>query len=148
MKPIFKQAMIADYDLLLELIQQFYQFEGISFNEKITNVLALILNNQEFGRVWLIQLEEQICGYLVLTFAFSLEYWGKNAYVDEVFILPEYRGKGLGTQALNFVEDIAHSLEIQTLHLEVSRNNIKAQELYRKLGYQDHSRYLMTKWLE
>lgn len=77
-----------------------------------------------------------------------MEYWGKNAYVDELFILPEYRGQGLGTQALKFVEEVAYSLDIETLHLEVSRNNIKAQELYRKFGYQDHSRYLMTKWLD
>jgi ribosomal protein S18 acetylase RimI-like enzyme len=34
------------------------------------------------------------------------------------------------------------------MHLEVSPDNQAALELYRRAGYADHGRYLMTKWLD
>jgi ribosomal protein S18 acetylase RimI-like enzyme len=38
-------------------------------------------------------------------------------------------------------------LGVHTLHLEVERKNVRAHHLYRKMGFEDHDRYLMTKWL-
>jgi len=38
-------------------------------------------------------------------------------------------------------------LGVKALHLEVERTNTAAQAFYRKIGFKDHSRYLMTKWL-
>lgn len=51
MKPTFKLAMIADLDLLLKLMQQFYEFEKIPFNTKIANAMSEILQNEQYGRV-------------------------------------------------------------------------------------------------
>ena len=36
---------------------------------------------------------------------------------------------------------------VNAIHLEVDRGNDPACELYRRAGYQDHDRFLMTKWL-
>jgi ribosomal protein S18 acetylase RimI-like enzyme len=37
---------------------------------------------------------------------------------------------------------------VNAIHLEVDRGNHPALELYRRIGYQDHDRFLMTKWLK
>jgi ribosomal protein S18 acetylase RimI-like enzyme len=37
---------------------------------------------------------------------------------------------------------------VTALHLEVERKNKAAQEFYRRIGFQDHDRYLMTRWIE
>jgi ribosomal protein S18 acetylase RimI-like enzyme len=34
------------------------------------------------------------------------------------------------------------------LHLEVERANTAAQGVYRRAGFKDHDRYLLTKWLD
>jgi ribosomal protein S18 acetylase RimI-like enzyme len=49
---------------------------------------------------------------------------------------------------MEFVETVARELGVNAMHLEVSRDNEAALELYRRIGYVDHGRYLMTKWLE
>jgi ribosomal protein S18 acetylase RimI-like enzyme len=36
---------------------------------------------------------------------------------------------------------------VSAVHLEVDRGNDPAFELYRRVGYEDHDRFLMTKWL-
>jgi ribosomal protein S18 acetylase RimI-like enzyme len=49
---------------------------------------------------------------------------------------------------MKFVEQVARQCGGNALHLEVSRDNNAAVELYRRAGYLDHGRYLMTKWLD
>jgi ribosomal protein S18 acetylase RimI-like enzyme len=49
---------------------------------------------------------------------------------------------------VEFVETKAREMGVNAMHLEVSRDNTTALELYRRIGYIDHDRYLMTKWLE
>jgi len=38
--------------------------------------------------------------------------------------------------------------EPYAIHLEVDLGNEPALELYRRTGYQDHHRFLLTKWLK
>ena len=44
-------------------------------------------------------------------------------------------------------EEICSERNISGLHLEVERANARAQALYRRVGFLDHDRYLLTKWL-
>jgi len=100
------------------------------------------------GRIYSIKCDDEYVGYSVLTFGFSLEYFGRDALIDELYIRADYRGKGIGSRYLKFIENICKDENIFALHLEVSKINTKAQELYRRMGYKDHNRYLLTKWLQ
>jgi ribosomal protein S18 acetylase RimI-like enzyme len=53
----------------------------------------------------------------------------------------------VGKSAIKFVEEACRALGVQALHLEVGRDNPRAQALYRRVGFEDHDRYLMTKWI-
>jgi ribosomal protein S18 acetylase RimI-like enzyme len=48
---------------------------------------------------------------------------------------------------LRFLETACRALGISAVHLEVDHNTTSAQALYRKAGFVDHDRYLMTRWL-
>ena len=50
--------------------------------------------------------------------------------------------------AMGLSKQSRRELGVNAMHLEVSRGNETAFELYRRIGYVDHGRYLMTKWLE
>ena len=145
----FKIALISDVDLLLEFMREFYEFDNHAFDEQTArSALQKILCDDSFGRVWLIQLDENSIGYVVLTLGFSLMYRGRDAFIDEFYIRVEHRGRGIGRRALEFVEDACRSLGVQALHLEVARRNTNAQAVYRKFGFEDHDQYLMTKLVE
>lgn len=117
------------------------------FVEQVTaGVTAELLRDPELGRVWLISVGGQTIGYIVMCFDYSLEYRGRGAWIDEFFVRRSYRGRGIGTQVLEFFADEAKKLGVTVVHLEVNHGN-PAVELYRRLGFEDHHRYLMTKWI-
>ncbi|WP_339380679.1 MULTISPECIES: GNAT family N-acetyltransferase [Cyanophyceae] len=86
-------------------------------------------------------------GYIVLTFGYSLEFRGRDAFIDELYIRESYRGQGVGMSVIQFIESVCPSPEIQALYLEVERKKTAAQNLYQKVGSKDRDRYLMTKWI-
>ncbi len=78
-----------------------------------------LLETPVFGNIWLLKLAEEAVGYMVLTFGFSLEFGGRDALLDELFIAEHHRGSGLGKQALLFAFDHCKKAGIRALHLEV-----------------------------
>lgn len=148
MEITFKIVDHLDTEILVQLIREFHEFEHLPFDEgTIRFVLAKLLKKDYLGRVWLIQQGRDALGYIVLTFGYSLEFLGRDAFIDELYIRESHRGQGIGTRALQFVQQVCPSLGIQALHLEVDRKNTAAKRLYRKVGFEDHDRYLMTKWI-
>ena len=83
----------------------------------------------------------------MLTLGFSLEFLGRDAFVDELFVAPKHRGRGLGLAAIRFLEPVAAQLGVAALHLEVGPDNEKALGLYRRAGFEDRRHRLMTKLL-
>lgn len=142
----YRVAAISDLTLLLELVKEFHKSEQLAFDETVDrDVLANLLADASLGQVWLIQQEDEAIGYIILTLGYSLEYRGRDAFIDEFYIRPNYRGQGIGTQTLAFVEDACQVLGVKALHLEVDFENPDAQRLYHRVGYQPHNRFLMTK---
>jgi ribosomal protein S18 acetylase RimI-like enzyme len=88
-------------------------------------------------------------GYVAICIGFSLELGGNDAFIDELFVLPEYRGQGHARRALEFVTNSAAGWGVAAVHLEVDRENLAAQRLYAELGYAKRDRYyFMTASLE
>ena len=144
----FRPADPADAALLLEFMREFYEHEHLAFDgQAARTALRQILGDPSLGRVWLIRLDDGPAGYVVLTLGFSLEFHGRDAFVDEIYVRAPHRGRGVGRRTLEFVEDACRSLGVQALHLEVERANVNAQAVYRKAGFKDHDRYLLTKRL-
>lgn len=148
MKPVFTLAGASDVELLIELMQEFYVVEHLQFDEGAARAaLGQILNDRRFGVVHVIVVGEEAAGYLVVTFGFSLEFRGRDAFVDELYLREKFRGRGIGKASLELAEAICREEKISALHLEVDRVNTRALGLYRRAGFRDHDRYLLTKWL-
>lgn len=117
------------------------------FDEATTaKVVEQLLRDPALGRAWFIAAGGENVGYIVMAFDYSLEYRGRNAWVDEFFVRRSHRGLGIGTRALEFFAEQARELGVAAVHLEVNHGN-PAIDLYRRMGFEDHQRYLMTKWI-
>jgi diamine N-acetyltransferase len=146
MAEAFRVAGRADIGTLLQFMREYYEFDHLPFDEQVARTaLAKFVDDASLGRVWLICDDGEAVGYLVLTLGYSLEYGGRDAFIDEVYIRASHRGRGIGRSALAFAEDVGCSLGVRALHLEVERANTNAHGLYRKAGFVGHDRYLLTK---
>ena len=149
MEPFFRPATDADAELLLQMMREYYAYDGHVFEERQARIALLaFLREPSYGRAWLICENSTPVGYVVLTFGYSLEYLGRDAFIDELYLRESHRGRGWGRRSLDFIEEEARKFEIRSIHLEVVRDNLAAKEVYRKSGYQDHDHYLMSKWIE
>jgi GNAT superfamily N-acetyltransferase len=127
-------------------MREYYEFDHLHFNEQIArSALEKFIGNDVLGRLWVIHYEGEAVGYLILTLGFSFEFGGYDAFIDEVYIRESHRGRGIGKIALQAAEEECRALGVCALHLEVERENTNAHALYRKVGFVDHDRYLMTR---
>lgn len=144
----FKPIAPSDINHLLTLIQEYYDYDRHPFDPtRMQIVLNNLVDHPDWGRVWFICRDMQPVGYVVLTLSYSLEYAGRDAFVDEIYIRESDRGQGLGRATFEFLEEVGRSLDVKALHLEVKHRNVNARSAYRKLGFVEHERSLMTRWL-
>lgn len=145
-----RRAEPHDVESLLDLMRQMQQddpwsepFDDVAVRSSLTELLS----NPAYGVAYFARADEQAVGYVVICFDYSLEYRGKGAWVDELFVTPTHRGQGIASYLLDVAEKTTVEQGAKYLHLEVNHGN-PAIELYRRRGFVDHQRYLMTKLID
>ncbi len=102
-----------------------------------------LLGDPRLGRVWLIEQDQAVVGYVVVTFVFAMEHGGLAAWVDDLYVEPAARSAGLGTAALAAARRSCAGLGIRAIAVEVGRDNVVAQAVYRSAGLVHIDRELM-----
>jgi GNAT superfamily N-acetyltransferase len=141
-------ATMSDSPALVTLMRQLYKHEGIPFDvDGARSALDRMLRTSALGEAFVVREHDSVAGYFVLTFGYSLEFGGRTAVIDELFIEEQFRGRGFGRAALEFAADLCRKHGLKALHLLVERKNERAQSVYRNAGFVSHDRDVMTKWL-
>jgi ribosomal protein S18 acetylase RimI-like enzyme len=119
-----------------------YAAEGLTPAAGAFEALEMLLADDTLGACFVISEDRRAVGYLVIGYSFSLEFGGCDAFLDELYLVPEARSRGIGKQAVVFAIHFCRNHGIRALHLEVSRRNAAAQRLYRGLGFRErHADY-------
>ena len=130
-----RRALPGDIATLVALMAQFYAESHYGLDRELAEkAFAAILSDERLGYVWLIDDEAKVAGYIVLTLRFGMEYGGLMACVDDLFVVPHSRNKGLAKAALVQVRDFCKSIDVRAITVEVSHSNGSAQTVYRRLG--------------
>ena len=145
---MLRLAAPADVELVALLMGEFYAESGFALEpvrgrEAIRGLVA----DPDLGRLWLIEAGGATAGYVALTFGWSLEYLGRDAFIDDLYLRAAFRARGLGTRVMERVEAEARALGVHALHLEVGRDNRAGQSLYFRRGFRDNDRQLLSKRL-
>lgn len=97
--------------------------------------LAPLLEGSPHGCVWLIGPRNAPVGYIIVSFGWSVELGGLEGFVDEFFIRPGVRGRGVGTEVLNRLIPQLESNGLCALHMEVLADKPRLLRLYEKAGF-------------
>ena len=137
-----------DVERIMPLVREFYVYERLQLNEARYRELALqLVEDDALGRLLVIELDSVLVGYVVIGFGFSLEFGGRDALLDEFYLREAFRGHGVGTTVLRTIEELCRAKGILAIHLEADYVNGRVHEFYKRIGYRDHERHLMTKWI-
>ncbi len=78
---------------------------------------------------FMITFESENVGYL------SFEKREKDLFLSKIYVLKEFRGKGIGKKAMKFVTEVAESLNCEKVSLTVNKFNFNAIKAYEKAGF-------------
>ncbi len=138
----------SDIETLTHMMRDFYMIDAYPFDEKTAaHRIGQFLSQPDWGRICLIESDGAVAGYYALTYIYSFEFGGRMAFVDELYINPEFRGRGLGKFAIGDILEFAKASGLKMLYLEIEPENHNAAKLYKACGFEMSRRGLMRRSL-
>jgi GNAT superfamily N-acetyltransferase len=141
-----RRAGSGDIPLLVGFMSEFYAEAGYELDrERAAGAFAVMLADERLGYIWIIQEDRHDGGYIVLTLKYAMEYGGLVGCLDDLYVKPGWRNKGLSTAALVEVRRFCETSGIRAITVEVGHNNGPAQTVYRRVGFAEAAdRQLLT----
>ena len=135
MKNIIRCIEERDRQQILEMMRAFYASEAVFTNgsEAIFNAdIDNCINDNPYIEGYVFENGNSIQGYAMLAKSFSTEFGKACIWIEDIYIKAEYRGMGIGSRFLEYVEEkYPHS----SIRLEVELENERAVSVYKKCGY-------------
>nr|WP_319398763.1 GNAT family N-acetyltransferase [uncultured Carboxylicivirga sp.] len=132
MKYKIRDIQKSDYSILIEMINEFAVFQKMP--EAMVNTSELMEQESDFINGFIVENDAGVAtGYVTYFYAYYT--WkGKSMYMDDLYVRPEYRGKGLGQKLIQSVIQKAKEQNCKKVRWQVSGWNTNAIEFYKKLG--------------
>lgn len=131
-------------ETVLRMVESFHNEAELQTSpEHRQAALEPLLEGNPYGAVYVIGPARAPIGYVALNFSWSIEFGGLEAFVDEIYIRPAVRGRGMGGEVLGKLARMLKEADLSALSLEVDRDNERAHRLYRRARFEARDRYLM-----
>ncbi|MBA86036.1 GNAT family N-acetyltransferase [Thalassobius sp. S69A] len=135
-----------DLDRLLPLAGAFHAELALPTDDTTRRAgLVPLLEGSPHGVAYLIGPQKAPIGYVVICFGWSVEFGGMDGFVDEIYIRPGVRGRGIGSEVLTALPKALAGAGLKALHLEVRTEDRRTRAFYEKLHFKLRDGYaLMT----
>ena len=129
-------ARAEDLDRLSRLVGDCHAERGIDQTEEARRAgLAPLLDGSPHGAVYLIGPGRAPIGYVVLVFGWSVAQGGLTGTVDEIYIRPGVRARGIGSEVLTSLPKALAGAGLIALHAEPDPGDERAQRFFSRLKF-------------
>ena len=136
--------MIASFQLKMALETENLQLD----KDTVEKGVASVFNNSELGKYYIATVDDKVIASLLTTYEWSDWRNARVLWIQSVFVLPEYRRKGVFSLFYNHIKDIAvNDNKIGGIRLYVDKTNTIAQKTYQTVGM-DGEHYQLFEWLK
>ncbi len=105
-----------------------------------TNLIKFGFSSTPLFETLLAKHNNNTVGLCLYFFTFSSWLGSPGIYIQDLFVEEKYRKFGIGEQLLIKTAQLNEAKEITHIRLTVDENNKKAQDFYRKIGFQYQSK--------
>lgn len=126
---------LEDKKEILAMMEEFYSSNAVATNgsnEIFETDFENCINDYQYLEGFVFYQNEKILGYAMIAKSFSTEFAKRCIYLEDLFIKKEFRGQGIITEFLRYLENIYVN---SIFKLEVDKCNIDAIEVYKKRGF-------------
>jgi ribosomal protein S18 acetylase RimI-like enzyme len=150
-----RRANKHDGPLLLTLIEEFCRVDQHVFDaRRVSTALGPLLENDNLGVVYLVETEstsasgstgvqETVCGYVIITWGYSIESGGREGLIDEIYL--RRPGQGLGSALFPLLLDALAPFQLKVMFLETERGNDRARRFYQHHGFVEDDSIWMSR---
>ena len=135
---MIREIKARDKDIFVQMAKEFYKSEAVISEipaQNILNTFDEVNSNSPYAKAYIIEHDGDTAGYALIGITYSNEAGGLVVWVEEIFIKENFRGLGLGSEFLSYVEQ-EFGDKAKRFRLEISHDNDSAQRLYERKGYQ------------
>ncbi len=121
-----------DKEQFITMVDSFYHSEAVLHaipKEYILNTYNEIISGSPYAKAYIFEEQGEIAGYGQISLTYSNEAGGMVVWIEELFILEKFRGLGLGSAFLDFINK-EYALTAKRLRLELCESNKRAEKLY------------------
>ncbi len=136
---MIRRIVEADREDFLRLTREFYASDAVLHDiPESYHVAAFeeMMRSDVYADGFMIYEGDALAGYGMTAKTYSHEAGGLCVWVEELYFLPEFRGKGLGHAFFAFAEAY-YGKDLRRVRLETEPENTRAEKLYKKLGYEE-----------
>ncbi|MGD8405154.1 MAG: GNAT family N-acetyltransferase [Anaerolineales bacterium] len=131
-----ERASLTDQEAILELLQkQFVEHEIEYSSDILSTAIGEMLKREGLGLFLVARDKDKLIGIAAISFAWTLEHGGKSAWLDELYVLPDYREDGIGSALIESAIDELRKQGCAAIDLEVEENHHRAERLYERKGF-------------
>lgn len=142
-----RRAGLDDVAALVVLMTAFYAESSYPLDKEWASAaFRHLLSNQSLGCAWLASAGRRAIGHAVLTARYTMEHGALTGYVDDLYVEPEFRRKGVAQAMLERLVVESRERELASLQVEVAQSNHPARALYAKFDLREvmDGRVLLT----
>ena len=124
-----------DKETVIAMMRTFYTSPAVLTNgsEKIFDAdVEACVSDSPYLEGYVFECREEICGYGMLAKSFSTEFGRRCIWIEDLYVVSDYRGRGIGGGFLSFVRECYPEA---LLRLEVEEENERAISVYKRMGY-------------
>ena len=132
---IIRLMTIDDKEEVINMMEVFYNSDAVLTNgskEIFENDFSNCVNDSPFLQGFIFEVDKKIIGYAMIAKTFSTEYGLPCVFVEDLYLKEQYRKKGIGSSFFKYIEE---KYPNTIFKLEVEKDNFKAQNMYKKNGY-------------
>ncbi len=101
---------------------------------KLQRTIAELRAHPGKGTIAIMRVAEAIVGYAIVVYYWSNEYGGNIALIDELYVKPAWRRKGVGSSCLLHIAKRTR-MNLKGMHLETTPSNRRARAFYSRHGF-------------
>jgi ribosomal protein S18 acetylase RimI-like enzyme len=147
MNPIFRTFQAEDLAELQQMMLALYQedsYDQPMTPEKARRTAEMLTQHPQRGGILLFIVDNVIAGYAILINYWSNEYGGDLITIDELYVKPPWRSRGIGRRFFEYLSEQRPNY-VTGMQLETSPANQRALAYYRTLGFEPSSHTFLMK---
>ena len=134
--PAFRPATIDDFALVRDFIIGLATHEGRP--EDVTgdpaDLKEALFGARPLASTYLCEVDGEVCAFAIVYTTFATFSAAASLYVEDLYVIPEARGRGIGRAFMTFLHDECRRLGYRSLDWSVLKSNDSGIAFYKSLA--------------